>query len=284
MDNKKLVAKSNALVDACYSLSVREHQIIAFAAASIPRNDISLTSLDVKINIEEFTEFFGLDKKKVMPNQLLESAKKLYNRSIMYLEGVEEIEMRWIGKRVRNIENGDITLSFLPELIPYLTGLKDRYTLYTIGVIKDFKCQHSFLIYELLAKDRNKDSAVFSISIEQLRKKLCLEDKYPKFHDMKRYAIEPIFADLEACTDLTLSWKLLKKGRTVTHLQIIFQESKEATPPKGSKKQKRVERPSMDELLRRHARPGENTAQATKRIRKELETVGDEHLQEALPI
>ena len=269
MENKNLIGKSNALVDAYYSLSTREHQFIAFAVASIPRNDIPLEKLEVTIDIRTFTEFFKLDAKRIMPNQLLASADKLYERDIRVVEGKTETRCRWLTS-IKKHEEGKVILRFAPEILPHLTGLRENYTLYTIGVVRNFKCQHSFPIYELLAKGRNKDSEVFTISIEQLRKKLCLEDKYPRFHELKRKVIIPVFNDLENCTDLCVDWELIKRGRTITHLQVIFTESKAATPPKKKAKPKRS-RKITDAYLAKHAKPGETTEQARARLTELLQ-------------
>lgn len=268
MDNKKLVAKSNALIDAYYSLSVREHQFIAFAAALIPRTDIKLDHLDITIEIHEFAEFFKLDKKQVRANQLFASADKLYERDITFIDNGVEKRRRWL-LGIDKHQEGKIVLKFSTEILPYLTGLSKNYTLYTIGIVRDFKCQYTFPIYELLAKDRNKNSEVFTISIEQLRKKLCLEDKYPKFHELKRRVVVPIFDDLENCTDLSIDWELIKRGRSITHIQIIFKESKAATPPKKKAKPKRRKK-ITDADLAKHARPGETSQQARTRLEKDL--------------
>lgn len=269
MENKKLVAKSNALVDAYYSLTIREHQFIAFAAALIPRTDIKLDHLDITIEFHEFTEFFKLDKKQIRPNQLFASADKLYERDITFIDDDIEKRRRWL-LGIDKHQEGKVVLKFSTEILPYLTGLSKNYTLYTIGITRDFKCQHSFPIYELLAKDRNKNSEVFTISIEQLRKKLCLEDKYQKFHDFKRYVINPVFKDLDNCTDLCVDWELIKQGRTVTHLQIIFKESKAASPPKKKAKARPKPKKITDTDLAKHARPGESREAAFERIQKML--------------
>ena len=268
MENKKLIAKSNVFIDAYYSLTVREHQFIAFAAALIPRTDIKLDHLEITIEIDEFAEFFKLDKKQIRPNQLFESADRLYERDIQFIDNGVMKRRRWL-LGIDKHQEGKVILKFSAEILPYMTGLSKNYTLYTIGVVRNFKCQHSFPIYELLAKDRNKNSEVFNISIEQLRKKLCLEDKYEKFHDFKRYVINPVFKDLENCTDLCVDWELIKRGRTVTHLQVIFTESKAATPPKKKAKPKRRKK-ITDADLAKHARSGETSQQARTRLEKDL--------------
>ena len=268
MENKNLIGKSNALIDAYYSLTVREHQFIAFAVASIPRNDIKLEKLEVTIDIRTFTEFFQLDEKRIMPNQLLASADKLYERDIRIIEGKTETRCRWLTS-IKKHEEGKVILRFSPEILPHLTGLRENYTLYTIGVLKNFKSQYTFPVYELLAKTRNMREEIFCISIENLREKLEIGNKYKLFADLRKKVIEPVFSDLENCTDLNISWELIKKGRTYTHIQIIFTESKAATPPKKKAKSKRAKK-ITDAHLAKHAKPGETSEQARARLSKVL--------------
>ena len=263
MENKNLIGKSNALVDAYYSLTTREHQFIAFAVASIPRNDIALDKLEVAIDIHTFTQFFKLDEKQIRPVQLLASADKLYERDIRIVEGKTETRCRWLTS-IKKHEDGKVLLRFAPEILPHLTGLRDNYTLYTIGIIKNFKCQYTFQIYELLAKSRNKNEEVLCISIENLRKRLELENKYTIFANLRRKVIEPVFSDLENCTDLQISWELVRKGRSYSHIQIIFKESEAATPPKKKAKPKRKK--ITDAHLAKHAKPGETAQQARARL------------------
>ena len=269
MQNKSLIGKSNALIDAYYSLTVREHQFIAFAVASIQRNDIQLKSLSITITLSEFAQFFSLDEKQIRPSQILASADRLYERDIRIIDGDIETRCRWLTSIEKHKQTGKVILRFSPEILPHLTGLRKNYTLYTIGILKNFKSQYTFPVYELLAKTRNMREEIFCISIENLREKLEIGNKYKLFADLRKKVIEPVFSDLENCTDLHISWELIKKGRTYTHIQVIFSESKAATPPKKKAKPKRVKK-ITDADLAKHAKPGETAEQARARLSKVL--------------
>ena len=266
MEDKNIIGKSNALVDAFYSLTVREHQFIAYAVASIGRNDIPLKKLSVTIELDAFSHFFGLDRKRIMPRDLSNSARRLFDREVTLINGSKKTTLRWIYTKIENSQSGAVTLHFSPDVLPHLTGLKGNYTLYTIGIIKNFTCQHTFPIYELLAKDRNKREEVFTITIDYLRKKLGLENKYPKFHELKRKVIIPIFSDLDECTNLSIDWELVKNGRTVTSIQVIFKESVEGIPPK--KKTPKISAPKKNTKndIKKVAKPGDSWEQARARI------------------
>ena len=278
MKNKttQFVAKSNFLIDSFYSLKVREHQLLAYAISKIPRNDVEVSNLSIRVDLNEFQKFYGLER--LSYKKLNEIVAGLGKRTFTYLEGTTLKTRNWSYGYDRELDgNGhtiieqSIDVKFHSDVIPFLTGLSktNPYTMYMLEITKDFKSMHTFPFYEMLAKTRHMREDIFTISIEQFKKKLCIESKYLKFKDLKKRVIDPIFEDLKSCTLLELDHELIKNGKSYTHIQVIFKESVEALPTKGRKKTNSgaLKKPSEDDI-KKIARPGESWESARERARE----------------
>jgi hypothetical protein len=92
------------------------------------------------------------------------------------------------------------------------------------------------------------------------------------FGDLRARVIEPIFKDLEECTLMNIKWSLIKEGRSFSGIQVIFKESEEALPPRGSKKtiinKSSSLKPITKAYIEQHARPGESYDDVKKRLNK----------------
>lgn len=274
-DKRVFVAKGNALVDAFYKLSLIEHQLIAYSISCIERNDIPRKgNLPVHINLAKFKALFGVEHLSL--KRVMDGVNRLYERSVhIYDPGKgEHIRHRWLGEVVEYTKaNDELSIVFYERVVPHLTGLKAKgnYTMYLLDMVADFKCQHTFHVWEILAKSRNMKKDIVVIPIDLLRKKLGLEDKYKEFPDFNKRVIKPVFEDLTNCTKLNIDYELIKKGRSYTAIQVIFKEDKEALPPKkkASTKKAKAKVPAKltKEYINRHAKPGESYEQATARLR-----------------
>ena len=274
--NKKhtpIVAKSNALIDSFYSLNVREHQLLAYAIAKIPHNDVKVSNLSIRVDLNEFQKIYGLER--LTYKKLNEIVTGLGKRTFKYMEGNTLKTRNWsygydelLDESGHKIVEQIIDVKFHEDVLPFLTGLSktNPYTMYMLEITKDFKSKHTFPFYEMLAKTRNMREEVFIISIDQLKKKLCIEDKYKAFKDLNQYVIKPIFDDLDKCTLLEIDWELVKKGRTYAHIQVIFKEDKSAIPPKGKKKSSKADSKKITEDdIKKIAKPGDSWEQARAR-------------------
>lgn len=278
---KTIITKSNALIDSFYTLSLREHQLLAFAISQIPRTDILLEDLTVTINLHDFKSYYGLQR--ITYAKLNKIVEDLGKRTFKYIDDGKLKTRNWsygydeaIDKSGNKVIEQNIDIKFHKDVLPFLTGLSktNPYTMYMLEITKDFKSKHTFPFYEMLARTRNMREDVFTISIDQLRKKLCLEG-YKSFKNLRIRVIEPIFKDLEESTLLNIDWQLIKKGRSYTHIQVIFKEDSDVIPPKkkkGIKPEHEALRPKKvtEEMLSKHAKPGESRVIAFERLKKML--------------
>jgi plasmid replication initiation protein len=216
-----LVTKANALIEASYTLSLNEQRIVLACAAQLdgrrppPKNDIFVVSAD------EYADLFDIDSKSVY--RLMEEAvNRLYERDIRKIEGKTRTRMRWVYKAEYLKGEGKIRLGFSPEVSPYITLLHKRFTRYKLAEIAELNSPISIRIFEMLMQWRT--TGILDIEVEDLRERLQLGDRYPRFSNLKQRILDPVCAELTQKTSFDVTWRPIKKGRAVHRLQFYFDE------------------------------------------------------------
>ena len=220
-----IVAQSNLLVEASYRLNLEEKRIIIAAISKIDsRKDVPAS---ITITAEEYAHIFELDINAAY-QQIKDAVIRLYDRTIRLntkdsKNRIVDDEMRWIYRRaIYHSREGRVTLNFSPDLMPYLGQLKEQYTAYKLVNIKALKSTYSIRLYELLTQYINAGERW--ITVAQFRDMLDLNDKYPRFADLKRWIIEPAIKELNTKSNYDVLYRTEKQGRTIHTLWFFFNE------------------------------------------------------------
>ena len=149
-----------------------------------------------------------------------------------------------------------VRFQFASALIPYLSELKERFTVYPIDDVVKMTSIHAIRLYELLVQWRSTGKR--EIEIAWLKETFQIADSYKSISDLKRWVIAPAIEQINQHSPIQVGWKQKKTGRSVTHLVFEFSPKKLL---KTSKK-KTMSREDVE----KHARPGESWEAATKRL------------------
>lgn len=264
MSNKLTVVKSNRIVEASYELTLNEQRLILMCIAKIKRGDDINADTIFEISVSEFATRFGLTMGRSY-SQLQDATERLYERSVS-IKGISSrpnkpkikvIKSRWISN-IRYLEGeGGIHLQFSPVMIPYISHLHSEFTIYDLESISKMSSTYSIRIYELLTQWVSVGKR--SISVEELREILCLENKYKAVKDLKARVINPAIKEINNTSDLNVSYEQYKEGRSIKGFDFLL-EKKQSLKLKVTK-----------EYIEQHARAGETYQQAEQRLRKALE-------------
>ncbi len=225
-----VVTQANLLVEASYRLNLEEKRIIIAAISKIDsRGEVPAS---VTITAEEYAQLFELDINSAY-QQIKEAAVRLYDRTIKLntKDGKNrpvDDEMRWVYRRaIYHSREGKVTLKFSPDLIPYLGQLKEQFTGYKLVNVKALKSTYSIRLYELLTQ--YLPAGERWITVDQFRDMLDLNDKYPRFADLKRWIIEPAIEGLNIKSNYDVMYNTEKKGRKIHKLWFFFSEKAQMT-------------------------------------------------------
>lgn len=264
-----MVYKSNALVEAAYRLSVQEQRIILACIGQVRRDEEVTDEVLYSVSAAELAELSGTALEATY-SELKAAALRLKRREVRLAQ-----EPNGRGKRKTMITGwvqtifyiegeGRVELRFTKDMLPYLTGLQREFTRYALSDVAKMTSAYGIRLYELLAQwpDGHRE-----VAVEDLRRWLQLEDRYPLMADLRRWVLEPAVAQINEFSPLNVVCSQRKTGRRVTH--IVFDYARKDTPPrsaKGAAKAPAKRGKLTDADIARLARPGESWEAARARL------------------
>jgi hypothetical protein len=162
---------------------------------------------------------------------LKKTCKALFTNTItVHLsDSPDPLVTRWVDA-VRYIEReGRIELRFTPEMIPFLTKISRDFTKYKLSHVLKFKSAYSYRLYEWLCRWGNTEH---TFTVEWLREKFQLLDKYPKMADFKKDVIDVAVKEISATSDIKVTYEQIKKGRNIVAFRFIYTRTPDKKLPK----------------------------------------------------
>lgn len=140
-------------------------------------------------------------------------------------DGKKEILLRWLNRITLNKHSGVVEVEFHPDMFPYLLDLQERYTQYRLECVLAMRSKYSVRLYELL-KSYEKMETIIDFSIDDLKRRIDC-DKYPRFPDFRRYALDKAVDDINRYSDIQVRYRLAKEGtRAFTKISFFITTSK----------------------------------------------------------
>ena len=208
----------------------------------------------MEVNAIECARFYSMNESAAR-RHLQQAMDSLWEREIVTSDGIGH---RWIVSRGR-YEDGAIYLRFHPDLEPHLLSIQSNFTRYFLSRAADFKLAYTWRIFELIMQF--KTTGYLKINLDEFKKILDLSPYYDKgFGKVREKVIEPAVKEIRKKDGLKVTWKPIKKGRSVIALEFRF-----PVEPQHELFKDTIDKAFID----KHARPGESYAQAEKRLREE---------------
>ncbi|SFB63784.1 replication initiation protein [Azotobacter beijerinckii] len=272
MENPPMVYKSNALVEAAYRLSVQEQRIILACIGQVRRDEQITDEVLYSVTAADLANLSGMAVSDAY-KELKEAALRLKRREVRLTQepngkGKKPKVMitGWVQTIFYIEGEGRVELRFTKDMLPYLTDLQREFTRYALSDVAKMTSAHGIRLYELLAQwpDGHRE-----VALNDLRRWLQLEDRYPSIKDFKLRVLDPAVAQINEHSPLAVTWEQRKTGRKVTHLTFTF-GPKKPTKAAGKAPRKTTERRKGGKLseaeMQALARPGETWEQLHARL------------------
>ena len=217
--NNLIVTKHNDLIEASYKLTLEEQRLLLSCIAQIDSRLHKNVPDKITITASEYADQFGIQLKHAY-EQLKKGVNRLYERDIKIKTNGEKERLRWVYRVTYYEKRGYVSLKFSPDVKPYLGQLNGFFRSYQLKNISSLKSTYSIRLYELL--NQWKDTGKRFIKVSDLRDMLQLQERYPRYADMKRWVIEPAVKELNEKTDLVVEYNTEKQGRKVVKLSFFF--------------------------------------------------------------
>lgn len=216
--DRKLVRKSNYLIEASYRHSAIEQKIILVLASMIRPDDREFKPYPIKL--QSVIQFIGLQTNNDY-GYLKEATKNLLGKVITITTPNSELQTHWFSSIEYFEGRGEMEFTFDPKLKPFLLQLKDRFTTYRLREAVQLKSSFSIRILELLRQYEKLGERTFEIS--RLRELLGIgEDQYRLYADFKKRVILSAQKELASKTNITFDFEEIKAGHAVDKLRFII--------------------------------------------------------------
>lgn len=219
-----LIAKSNALIQASYKLTLNEQRLILLAISGLNSKRIShragYNQVDgIRITAAQFSEAWKLPKKDAYAS-LKDATNELFERSIIEVKGKKTVKDRWVSRVTYHDGEGWAELSLSPHITPHLTSLGQNYTAYRLGQVANLRSTYAIRLFEWCIQF--VDNGWLLIQLDDFVQRLGVA--YTRYADIRRYVIEPAVAELQAKSNLAITWAPIKDGKKVTSIRFEFKE------------------------------------------------------------
>ena len=267
--DRHIVVKSNQIIEASYRLSVAEQRVILSAISQVRRDKPVTDEVLYSVTAADLAELCGTDPKTAY-RDLQNAAERLQTRRVSLILEPDGVTIRskrrrvtcWVQTVDYIDQEGRIEMRFGKDILPYLTGLHREFTRYALSDVAKMTSAYGIRLYELLVQWKGGHRVV---AIDDLRRWLQLEDRYPLMADLRRWVIEPAVEQINEHSPLMLSWSPRKTGRKITHLMFDYTPKKPSkVVGKGTAKRKAGK--ISDAEIAKLARPGETWEAARARL------------------
>ena len=269
-----LVAKANALVQASYKLSLNEQRLVLACVAQLDsRKPLPKDNL-FTLSATDFSETYGITVDQAY-EALNEASKSLYERDIKVFDGKVKERFRWVYHVKYYQGESKVCLGFSQTIMPYLTLLNKQFASYQMANVAKLRSIYSIRLYEFLIQYRSTGKLI--IELGDFKQRLELDGQYSRFSNIKMRILDPAVKELQEKSNLTISWRAIRKGRTVDRLEFVFREesipTRDLIMPKPKSEntiaanipEKRILGVTISDI-EKYAWPGETYESAARRI------------------
>jgi plasmid replication initiation protein len=128
------------------------------------------------------------------------------------------------SKAEYNKSEGRITIKFTDDIMPYLSQVREKFVLYNLKEISNFRSIYTTRFYELI--QQFKETGWIIKSVDQLREFFAVGENFPKYHDFKKRTFDRACQEINANYRMNLCYEEIKEGRKIIAIKFVFKKTK----------------------------------------------------------
>jgi hypothetical protein len=217
-----IVTQSNELTEAAYYLPLQGKRVLWLCLADIPpfaeEHDGSFL-----VSVDSYSKTFGVTI-ETASNHVKEGASQLIS-PVWFADkddpSLDEEGVPWLYKVASRKKRGYWQLQFHPDILPYVLGLKRKYTSFNILNCGAFKNTRQIRLYESLSQ--YKSSGYWTVEPEWLADKFKLpKSQRNNAGELKRRFLEPALKVINANTPIEADYKAIVVKGTVKRYEFFI--------------------------------------------------------------
>ena len=229
------IVQANFLLENRPKFTKDETRLFLTILGSVNKDDEDFKPLEIPVS--EFADLWGIESNAAY-RKIKEALHGLVKKDF-FIEGINKrtgkmrfLAMSYLSMATYEEGEGYATVEISPTFKPYLLALKQNYTKYVLNNILQLTTVNAIRNYELLKQYETLGNRKFTI--DEYKKMLAIEDKYALNADLRRYVLEPAIAEINANTDIFVSYKLKGRGKKATIDFTIHKNDIKALPQSES--------------------------------------------------
>ncbi|MBL7817136.1 MAG: replication initiation protein [Saprospiraceae bacterium] len=233
-NTEHIYVQANNFITAKYkdSMSFWEFLLIAKMCTMISPADTDFKGY--QIYIKDLLKFLDLPDSGNVYKYVLEAAERLLERRVVITysndEGQEvELDTHLVAgveklKRPHKNDSLFVTLTFLPQLRPFLLQLQTDFTKFDFRHYKLLRTGSSIRLYHVLKQYFGRKQRHVEVDLEELKAMLGVADKYDLYGHFKTRVLDEAKKRLADTTDIRFDYEEIKAGKKVCKIKFhIFE-------------------------------------------------------------
>lgn len=213
---RSLVAKANSLVHIMSSYNLQQLRLIAYCIACYDSRTIENKKFSIKVS--DIAAIFEMDDE--CSNRVIKKVVETASKAVCFKTDEYKKYIYWFSEFVYIKNKAEVEFTLNESIIPFVLGLKERFSIYRIKDVHQFKSSNTWHLYENL--NQWKNAGIWNVSIEHLRKLLSKESKYNRFNSFREFCIDAPIQEINEKSNLFVEYQTIKKGKVVTAIQFII--------------------------------------------------------------
>ena len=222
--NSIIAIQHNNLVQAKYSMTLQQKRVMIWLVSQIKPTDEDFK--EHILSVKELIEVCQLSGESAY-KQLKDITFSLIEKGIRIIDITNpkediETQISWLSSA--KYRYGRVTLTFSPELKPYLLLLKEKFTAVNMIDMMQFKSVHAIRIYELLKQYENIGERI--LDIEEIKECCGVKDKLRKYNHFEKYLLLIAQREINEKSDIHIEFERIKPFRKIEGIKFIITKNK----------------------------------------------------------
>lgn len=220
----KAIVLSNKVVRSSHDLSLIQQKLFFQAVRQLQEHDNydDESTRTITLNIADIKKEGAVKDSNIYQIVEKETAN-IGKLDLLVKHAPDHVERIFFLAKIK-AKSGVLSVKFTEDAMPYLIKLKRNFTLYPMNQLMAMTSNYGLRLYQMLYAFI--DTGYMTITVDELRGRLELEDKYTNtFTDFRRYVLKTAQKDIHQHTNLRFQWSEFKQGRRIHRLYFeIFTE------------------------------------------------------------
>jgi len=206
------VYQANSFIESRQNYTVNEKRLLSTIISFVKPTDKEFS--EYEISIKDWANIL-----KVTPQAIYKIADEVTTGLMLKIIALKDPKnlkfKKWHVLETAEYENGVMKLQLHKNMNDIFLQLKEskKYTHYELMEFVTLTSTHAQRIYELLKQYQHSKHRKRKFEIDELKMKLGIENKYPKFADFRKKVLEVAEKQIHENTTLRYKWKPIRKGR-----------------------------------------------------------------------